>query len=157
MAANIPDSPIISPAAWFGAEQAKRTDWIYKLSDSESVELAAAIRAHRAKGEPLTSVRSADYPLERLWAENLLNSMAAPDIETYAPTVNTWSPQASPFLTDITAPMFAAVGSKICAFGGFGQKLGIAQSGVLPAGPPEVERTQVYDAPTIRSAQLKYR
>jgi hypothetical protein len=42
----------------FGAEQAKRTDWIYELSDAEEVELDASIRAHGAKDEPLSSVRS---------------------------------------------------------------------------------------------------
>ncbi len=63
MAANIPDSPISSPAAWFGAEQAKRTDWIYELSDAEKAELDASIRAHRRAGKALTEITASQYPL----------------------------------------------------------------------------------------------
>jgi len=63
MPINIPDSPIISPAAWFGAEQAKRTDWIYELSDAEKAELDLSIRAHRHAGTALTEITASQYPL----------------------------------------------------------------------------------------------
>ncbi len=63
MSINIPDSPIDSPAAWLGVEQAKRSDWIYKLSDTEKAELDAAIRTHRRTGKSLTEVTPSQYPL----------------------------------------------------------------------------------------------
>jgi hypothetical protein len=66
MATNIPDSPISSPAAWLGVEQAKRTDWIYILSDAEKVELDNAIRAQRRAGQALTEVTPYQYPLRVL-------------------------------------------------------------------------------------------
>jgi hypothetical protein len=58
-ATNIPADPISSPAAWLGSEQQRRDDWVYRLSEEESAELDAAIRAHRAKREALTDVNAA--------------------------------------------------------------------------------------------------
>ena len=63
---NLPQTAILSPAAWSGSEQQSRSDWIYVLSPGEKAELDAAIHAHRAKAEPLTSVVAAEYPLPRL-------------------------------------------------------------------------------------------
>lgn len=64
----IPQSPVASPAAWLGSDQQNQSDWIYALSSDEKSELDAAIRAHRARNEPLTSVRAADYSLPLLGA-----------------------------------------------------------------------------------------
>ena len=60
---SIPQSPIISPAAWLGSEQTNRTDWIHRLSELEKAELDAAIRTHRLKREPLANITASDYPL----------------------------------------------------------------------------------------------
>src|ERR1019366_9855133 len=70
MATNIPDSPISSPAAWLGVEQAKQTDWIYVRFDAEKVELDTAIRTHRRAGQALTGAmkiaRSSGSAMPRL-------------------------------------------------------------------------------------------
>lgn len=63
MASNIPDSPISSRAAWLGAEQSGRSDWIYLLSDAEKAELDSAIQRYRRTGKPLTEIAALDYRL----------------------------------------------------------------------------------------------
>jgi hypothetical protein len=66
MALNLPASPIDSRAAWLGAEQRGRSDWIYVLSDREKAELDSAIREHRRSGESLAEVSQSKYRLPLL-------------------------------------------------------------------------------------------
>lgn len=66
MAGTIPDSPIHSRAAWLGADQRARTDWIYVLSDAEKAELDDAIAAYRREGGLLKEVTAERYPVPTL-------------------------------------------------------------------------------------------
>jgi hypothetical protein len=63
MAGDIPDSPIVGRSAWLGAEQRKRSDWIYVLSEAERAELDCAIRTYRRVAPQLTEVTPSRFPL----------------------------------------------------------------------------------------------
>jgi hypothetical protein len=72
-------APLDVPAAWRGAELARRDDWIVHLSAAQVDELARAADAAAARGLGLDAVRRADFPLPTLgpvvagWAHELLH------------------------------------------------------------------------------------
>ena len=72
-------APLDVPAAWRGAELARRDDWIVRLSAAQVDELARAADAAAARGLGLDAVRRADFPLPTLgpvvaqWARELLH------------------------------------------------------------------------------------
>src|SRR5512143_3731160 len=59
-------TPIRSPAAWRGGEQAKSRSWIHVLSAPEIDELLRAARELKAGGKALASITARDRPLPRL-------------------------------------------------------------------------------------------
>ena len=72
--------PLVNDAtAWKGADYANGASWIYTLSDSEVDELATAARQCLGRGQVLTDIEAADFPLARLqstiaeWAEEINN------------------------------------------------------------------------------------
>jgi hypothetical protein len=65
---SLPQSPVVNSAAWLGSDQRNRTDWIHRLTRTETAELDAAIRSHRQRREPLADVVAADYPIPVLSA-----------------------------------------------------------------------------------------
>ena len=62
--------PQLGPAAWLGAEQAARSDWIETLDDADIAELEAAMRAFIARGGDVAArlggITADDFPLARL-------------------------------------------------------------------------------------------
>ena len=58
--------PFAGRAAWRGAEMAGRTDWRVELDLDEKRELDAAVRAAKATGKPLKTLRARDFPLPTL-------------------------------------------------------------------------------------------
>jgi hypothetical protein len=71
--------PITGPAAWLGAELARRPEsWTRRLAPAEIAELEAALRAVRARGLALGETRREDFPLPTLapvvagWAREIL-------------------------------------------------------------------------------------
>jgi len=54
-----------SPAAWTVAEVEADTSWIYRLSDAESAELLAAVRAAGDAGKPILDWKRDDFALAR--------------------------------------------------------------------------------------------
>ena len=60
----IPSGPLASPAAWIGSEQARRDDWIHRLTAADRAELEGALARARASGKPLVEIAAADFPLE---------------------------------------------------------------------------------------------
>jgi len=61
--------PVRGPAAWRGAEMARRDDWIVRLGAPQIAELDLALAAARATGRPLETLRREDFPLPGLAAE----------------------------------------------------------------------------------------
>ena len=57
----MPPAPIAGPSAWRGADLARSTDWIHRLSATERAELDAAMRA--VIGRDLLTVTRAEFPL----------------------------------------------------------------------------------------------
>lgn len=64
--ASVVIRPLESPAAWLGAEQARRDDWIFHLSADHLAELDAAVANVAASGRSLAKLRASDFPFERL-------------------------------------------------------------------------------------------
>lgn len=62
----IPAQRLRGPAAWLGAEQARRRDWIHQLSAAEKAELEEALATARSSGKPLCEITAADFPLRSL-------------------------------------------------------------------------------------------
>lgn len=62
----IPSAPLRVPSAWLGPEQARRDDWLYRLSSSEVEELEDALAIAKASGKPMRSIGPADFPLPSL-------------------------------------------------------------------------------------------
>jgi hypothetical protein len=54
------------PAAWYGAEMAKRSDWLMPLSAAEIGEIEAATRALVARGADIAAITAKDFPLPTL-------------------------------------------------------------------------------------------
>jgi hypothetical protein len=62
----LPPGPIEGPAAWYGADLAERTDWIFPLERKDLDEIDAAIRAFSASGLPLEAISASKFPLPSL-------------------------------------------------------------------------------------------
>ncbi len=62
----LPRGPIDGPAAWYGAEQSQRSDWIVRLEPAHIAELDAAIAAFRARGASLDTLTPASFVLPTL-------------------------------------------------------------------------------------------
>lgn len=63
---DLPKSPIGGPAAWTGAEMARRSDWIETLSPAECAEIDAAIAAHKAAGRAMGEINAENFRLPLL-------------------------------------------------------------------------------------------
>lgn len=59
-------APLTGPAAWRGAEIARRDDWRVRLGATQIAELDRALAAARATGRPLETLRRDDFPLPAL-------------------------------------------------------------------------------------------
>ncbi len=74
---SVAREPITGPAAWRGAELARRDDWIVRLDAPRIAELDRALAAARATDRPLEALRREDFPLPALapeiagWAREL--------------------------------------------------------------------------------------
>jgi len=64
----MPPGPVTGPAAWYGPDMARRTDWIHTFTSTELAELDAAIRAFEASGTPLIEITEANFTLPTLGA-----------------------------------------------------------------------------------------
>lgn len=62
----IPPGPIDGPAAWYGAELARRTDWIFPLDRKDLEEIDRAIRSFSASGVDLSIISPESFPLPAL-------------------------------------------------------------------------------------------
>lgn len=63
-----PVSEIRTPQAWYGPEQAQRTDWVHELTDADRAELRAALAVARASDRPVQALRRPQFPLAGLAA-----------------------------------------------------------------------------------------
>ena len=76
---SVARDPIVGPAAWRGAEMARRSDWIVKLGEPQIEEIDRARATARATGRPLAALRREDFPLPSQgpvlagWARELLD------------------------------------------------------------------------------------
>ena len=57
--------PILSPAAWYGADLGRRTDWIRNLTPGAIDEIDRATKSVVAKGIPLYEATKKDFPLDQ--------------------------------------------------------------------------------------------
>lgn len=62
----LPPGPIEGPAAWYGPDMAKRTDWIHLLGAADLGEIDAAINRHVASGLGMDRITPATFPLPGL-------------------------------------------------------------------------------------------
>ena len=62
----MPPGPIKGPAAWYGSEMSKETNWLRPFSDAELTELDSAMRSIQAKGLEVIDINRANFPLPRL-------------------------------------------------------------------------------------------
>lgn len=60
-----PMSPVVDPAAWSPDELARDTDWIYRLSDTDIGDIAAAVGAVRKRGLGIVDIGAEDFPIGR--------------------------------------------------------------------------------------------
>ena len=54
---------IQGPAAWYGPALVEQTDWLYHLSESEIIEIEAAVNALSSVSENLCNISPNDFPL----------------------------------------------------------------------------------------------
>jgi hypothetical protein len=54
------------PAAWYGPEMAKRTEWLMPLTASEIAEVEAAAKSLAAREADIAAITAADFPLPTL-------------------------------------------------------------------------------------------
>jgi hypothetical protein len=59
---NLP-APIRGPAAWYGPEMAKRTDWIHVLTAADITEITAAMRRLVNREADIARIAKTDFPL----------------------------------------------------------------------------------------------
>ncbi len=57
--------PIAGPAAWHGAEMARRTDWIHNFDDAQRDDVEAALASLECSGTPGLAFGAAEFPLPR--------------------------------------------------------------------------------------------
>ncbi len=69
-----PDGPIGGPAAWYGRDLAKQTDWIFQFTPEELEEIDAAIRQHVADGREMDQISPETFRLPKL-AERLAGTL----------------------------------------------------------------------------------
>lgn len=62
----LPPGPIAGPAAWYGSELAKRTDWIFSLDRRDLEEIDRAIKSFSASGVELAAISPESFPLPGL-------------------------------------------------------------------------------------------
>ena len=62
----LPTGPIEGPAAWYGSDLARRTDWIFRLDDTDRAEIDGAIQAFSASGVQLSEITPGSFPLPGL-------------------------------------------------------------------------------------------
>ncbi|HEX6297628.1 MAG TPA: TauD/TfdA family dioxygenase [Burkholderiales bacterium] len=62
----LPPGPIAGPAAWYGSELAKRTDWIFSLDRTDLEEIDRAIKSFSASGAELAAISPESFPLPGL-------------------------------------------------------------------------------------------
>jgi hypothetical protein len=62
----LPRGRIEGPAAWYGAELAKRTEWIFRLDGDDLAEIDGAIKAFSASGSQLSEITPRGFQLPRL-------------------------------------------------------------------------------------------
>jgi len=58
--------PAIGPGVWYGRDLAARRDWMRELAPGEIEEIAAATRAFRRSGAPLSAISPGEFPLPTL-------------------------------------------------------------------------------------------
>lgn len=61
-----PDGPIGGPAAWYGRDLARQTDWIFQFTPDELEEIDAAIRQHVADGREMDQISPETFQLPKL-------------------------------------------------------------------------------------------
>jgi len=61
----MPPGPLHGSAAWYGADLARRDDWMFRFDDEDLVEIDAAIRGFAASGIALSDISPATFPLPR--------------------------------------------------------------------------------------------
>lgn len=72
-------TPLVGPAAWRGAEMARRDDWVVHLDARQVAELEEAAEHAARRGVGLDALRDSDFPLPTLadavagWARELLH------------------------------------------------------------------------------------
>jgi len=69
-----PDGPIGGPAAWYGRDLAKQTDWIFQFAPEELEEIDAAIRQHVADGREMDQINPETFRLPKL-SERLADTL----------------------------------------------------------------------------------
>ncbi len=63
----MPPGPVGGPAAWTGADMARRTqEWMHHLTPAEIAELEAAVAAHRAAGRAMGEITAGSFRLPTL-------------------------------------------------------------------------------------------
>ncbi len=58
-------NPIPGPAAWRGEDLARRTDWIWPITDADAEELDAALHAVKRRGLDWPALTRDDFPIPR--------------------------------------------------------------------------------------------
>ncbi|MGW2085021.1 TauD/TfdA family dioxygenase [Streptomyces sp. NPDC001880] len=66
---NMLRRPCAGPAVWKGPDLADSTEWVLRLSPTQTGELDAALRSVRERGLPLLKVTADDFPLPTLAGE----------------------------------------------------------------------------------------
>jgi hypothetical protein len=66
MKVAIPDGRIEGPAAWYGADLARRSDWIFPLERKDLEEIDRAIQSFSASGVDLSRISPESFPLPAL-------------------------------------------------------------------------------------------
>jgi hypothetical protein len=64
--AEILDRPYESDANWKGPELASSSDWIYRLTENDIAELAAALQNVKSRGLDIPAIGKQDFPLPTL-------------------------------------------------------------------------------------------
>ena len=66
---RMPHGPLHGPAVWYGADLARRDDWVLRLSQADVSELERAVTAFRHSGIVLADISPATFPLDALGAK----------------------------------------------------------------------------------------
>ncbi len=63
---DMPKTPIGGSSAWTVPQVMQRDDWVCRLSESDVVEIDAAVRSTRQRGLGIQEIERDDFPLDRL-------------------------------------------------------------------------------------------